>query len=69
MEKLFTNREAARYLKVSVRTVTRMVSNLEVPVYKVGHQIRIPASSIKKMIGGPLTSDKIDGTINNMYEN
>ena len=68
MEHLFTKKEAARYLKVSVRTVTRMVSDLEVPIYKVGHQVRIPASSINKLLKGPSSEENLNKIINNLYE-
>jgi len=68
MEQLFTKKEAARYLKVSVRTVTRMVSDLEVPIYKVGHQVRIPASSINKLLKGPSSEENLNKIINNLYE-
>ena len=68
MEHLFTKKEAARYLKVSVRTVTRMVSDLEVPTYKVGHQVRIPASSINKLLKGPSSEENLNKIINNLYE-
>ena len=68
MEQLFTKKEAARYLKVSVRTVTRMVSDLEVPIYKVGHQVRIPASSINKLLKGPSSEENLNKIIYNLYE-
>ncbi len=68
MEQLFTKKEAAKYLKVSVRTVTRMVSDLEVPIYKVGHQVRIPASSINKLLKGPSSEENLNKIINNLYE-
>ena len=66
MEQLFTKKEAARYLKVSVRTVTRMVSDLEVPIYKVGHQVRIPASSINKLLKGPSSEENLNKIIYNL---
>ena len=46
MEKLFTKRQAAEYFQVSQRTVDRLIDELNIPVYKIGRQVRIPESSI-----------------------
>jgi len=45
-----------------------MVSDLEVPIYKVGHQVRIPASSINKLLKGPSSEENLNKIINNLYE-
>ena len=50
MEKLFNKKEVAEYLMISVRTVDRLTNNLEIPVFKVGRQIRIPESAVIMML-------------------
>jgi len=50
METLFTKKEAAAYLKVSERTVDREIGRLGLKVYKVGRSVRIPESSLKRML-------------------
>jgi excisionase family DNA binding protein len=50
VEALFTKKEAAAYLKVSERTVDRLIQEMNLLVYKVGHQIRIPESALRKMM-------------------
>ena len=52
MEKLFTKKEAANYMKVSERTVSRMIKSMSLRIYRVGRQVRIPATSINKMLKG-----------------
>jgi len=74
MEKLFTKAEIAKYLKVSERTISRMIRNLEIPVIAIKSTaskrppIRIPASSVKKMLAGPISGDEIDIIINDLYK-
>ena len=68
MEKLYTKKEVAEYLKVSVRTVTRMIKDMDIPVYYVGRQVRIPASSLNKMLNGPMSSEEQDRIINDLLE-
>jgi len=46
MEKFFTKRQAAEYFQVSQRTIDRLINRLNIPVYKIGRQVRIPESSI-----------------------
>jgi len=45
-EKLFTKRQAAEYFQVSQQTIDRLIIRLDIPVFKVGRQVRIPESSI-----------------------
>ena len=68
MEHLFTKKEAARYLKVSERTVDRLRSEMEIPVYRIRGQVRIPASSINKILKGPMSGDERDKIINDILE-
>ena len=50
MEKFFTKRQAAEYFQVSQRTIDRLINRLNIPVYKIGRQVRIPESSLKLMM-------------------
>ncbi|MBT3590309.1 MAG: helix-turn-helix domain-containing protein [Candidatus Marinimicrobia bacterium] len=68
MEKVFTKKEVAGYLKVSERTVTRLISEMEVPIYHVGRLIRIPVSSVNKLLKGPMTIDEQDKLITDLLE-
>ena len=68
MEKLFTKKEVARYLKVSERTVDRLRSEMEISIYRIRGQVRIPASSINKMLKGSMSGDERDKTINDILE-
>jgi len=74
MEKLFTKAEIAKYLKVSERTVSRMIRDLDIPVIAIKSTaakrppIRIPASSVKKMLIGPISGDEVDVIINELYK-
>ena len=51
MEPLFTKKEAAAYLKVSERTVDREIARLGLTIHRVGRAVRIPESSLQKMLG------------------
>ena len=69
MEPLFTKKEAAAYLKVSERTVDRAIIRLGLKVYKVGRAVRIPESSLKKMLGdGGMAGVSREKTIRELYE-
>lgn len=48
---LLTEREAARSLGVSQRTLVRLRAAGEVPYLRVGVQIRYPADSLREWIG------------------
>ena len=50
MEQLFTKKEASEYLKVSTRTIDRRINDLDIPVYWIGRQVRIPESSLHLML-------------------
>jgi len=50
MERLFTKRETTEYFQVSLRTIDRLIDELNIPVYKIGRQVRIPESSLKLMM-------------------
>ena len=69
MEQLFTKTEAAAYLKVSERTVDRAIIRLGLKVYKVGRSVRIPESSLKKMLGdGGMAGVSREKMIRELYE-
>ena len=50
MEKLFTKKQLAEMLQISIRTVDRRIESLKLPVFKVGRLVRIPESSFQLMI-------------------
>jgi excisionase family DNA binding protein len=67
-EPLLTKKEVAEYLKVSTRTVDRLIVLLKIPVFAVGRQIRIPESSLKLMMKRNLmTAKERNNTINKLY--
>jgi len=74
MEKLFTKAEVAKYLKVSERTVSRMIRDLNIPVIAIKSMaakrppIRIPASSVKRLLTRPISGDEVDVIINELYK-
>jgi len=68
MEKLFTKKEAANYMKVSERTVSRMIKSMSLRIYRVGRQVRIPATSINKMLKGAKADGDYDKMVNSILE-
>ena len=50
MEKLFTPREAAEYLKVHVETLRRYVREGQLQAVKVGGRLRIQESDLIKFV-------------------
>lgn len=48
MEQLLTMQEAKELLRVSYRTMHRLVSNGTIPSVKVGRVIRIPQAALRK---------------------
>jgi len=68
MEKLFTKKQIAELLQISIRTVDRRIKSLNLPVCKIGRLVRIPGSSLKLMITQDGSSDEeLQKTINNLY--
>ena len=45
-EKLITVREAASYLRISARTVYRLIESGQIGAVRIGKQWRIPASDL-----------------------
>ena len=69
MEKLFTKRQAAEYFQVSKRTIDRLITKLDIPVFKIGRQVRIPESSIELMMQKVhMTVEERNHLINDMLE-
>ena len=68
MEKLFTKQQVADYLEVSVRTVDRMIGDMDLPVYHIRRQVRIPESSVKMILNESMSSDERDKIINDILE-
>ena len=67
-EKLFTKQQVADYLEVSVRTVDRLFDDIKFPVYHIGHQVRIPQSSVDMILEKSLSSEKHDKIVNKILE-
>ena len=68
MEKLFTKKEVAGYLKVSERTISRLIADLEVQTYHIGRQARIPVSSVNKLLKGPMSVEEQDRILTDIME-
>ena len=68
MEKLFTKQQVADYLEVSVRTVDRLIGDMDLPVYHIRRQVRIPESSVKMILNESMSSDERDKIINDILE-
>jgi len=64
MEKLYTKNEIAQYLRVSVRTVDRLVQESQLQVYRIGRQIRIPESTVQQILEGfAMSIEELDETV------
>ena len=50
VEEQLTKREIADRLKVSLRTVSRVVLPRLKPVHRIGGQVRVPASALNKYL-------------------
>jgi len=68
MEKLFTKKETADYQKVSERTVSRNIAKGDIPVFYVGRQVRIPETSVKMILRGPMSKEENDKIVNDILE-
>jgi excisionase family DNA binding protein len=49
-ETLLTRHEAAEYLNVTLRCVTRCAQERRIQYMRVGHKVRIPATAINEYI-------------------
>jgi|TARA_Y100000031_G_scaffold44984_1_gene51458 excisionase family DNA binding protein len=68
MEKLFTKQQVADHLQVSTRTVDRLIGDMDLPVYHIRRQIRIPQSSVKMILNESMSGDERDKIINGILE-
>ena len=68
MEKLFTKQQVADYLEVSVRTVDRLIGDMDLPVYHIRRQVRIPQSSVDMILEESLSSEKLVKIVNDILE-
>ncbi|GAA3736066.1 excisionase family DNA binding protein [Sphingorhabdus rigui] len=58
---LLTRAEAARYLRVSDRTVSRLIRKSQLPASRIGRAVRIRQSDLLDMLDGkPSISDVLD---------
>ena len=67
-EKLFTKQQVADYLEVSVRTVDRLIGDMDLPVYHIRRQVRIPQSSVDMILEKSLSSEKLVKIVNKILE-
>ena len=68
MEKLFTKQQVADHLQVSTRTVDRLIGDMDLPVYHIRRQVRIPQSSVKMILNESMSGDERDKIINGILE-
>jgi excisionase family DNA binding protein len=68
MEKLFTKQQVAEYLEVSIRTVDRLIGDMDLPVYHIRRQVRIPQSSVDMILEKSLSSEKLVKIVNKILE-
>ena len=68
MEKLFTKKEVADYLQVSIRTVDRLICDMDLPVYHLRRQVRISESSVEMILNESMSSDERDKIVNDILE-
>ena len=50
MEKLYSFKNAAARLDISIRTLRRIIENENIEVYQVGTRLRLSESQVKSMI-------------------
>ena len=67
-ENLFTKQQVADHLQVSTRTVDRLIGDMDLPVYHIRRQVRIPESSVKMILNESMSSDERDKIINDILE-
>ena len=67
-EKLFTKQQVADYLEVSVRTVDRLIGDMDLPVYHIRRQVRIPQSSVDMILEESMSSEEHDKIVNDILE-
>ena len=67
-DKLFTKQQVADYLEVSVRTVDRLIGDMDLPVYHIRRQVRIPQSSVDMILEKSLSSEKLVKIVNKILE-
>ena len=68
MEKLFTKQQVADHLQVSVRTVDRLICDMDLPVYHIRRQVRIPQSSVDMILEESMSSEEHDKIVNDILE-
>jgi len=49
-QSFLTPQEMAGYLKVSLKTIYRMVESRAIPFYKVGHSLRFKKADVEKYL-------------------
>ncbi len=67
-EKLFTKQQVADYLEVSVRTVDRLIGDMDLPVYHIRRQVRTPQSSVDMILEESMPSGERDKIVNDILE-
>jgi len=63
-DNLVTVREAANYLRISARTVYRLIESGQIGAVRIGKQWRIPASDLpgREQIAGPQSTTQSQAT-------
>ena len=67
-EKLYTKKQVAEYLQVSIRTVDRLIGEMDLPVYHIRRQVRIPQTSVDMILAESMSSDERDKIVNDILE-
>jgi excisionase family DNA binding protein len=67
-EKLFTKQQVADHLQVSTRTVDRLIGDMDLPVYHIRRQVRIPQSSVDMILEESMPSGERDKIVNDILE-
>jgi len=67
-DKLFTKQQVAEHLQVSTRTVDRLIGDMDLPVYHIRRQVRIPQSSVDMILEESMSSDERAKIVNKILE-
>jgi excisionase family DNA binding protein len=61
-DNLITVREAANYLRISARTVYRLIESGQLGAVRIGKQWRIPASDLPGTAAAPAENQPVENT-------
>ena len=63
MEQMYTLQDAAKLLRVSVKTVRRLLHLNQTPIYRVGNNIRLKETDLNQLVTEELSLDDYRLTI------